>query len=189
MEVGCLYLNQVLVHPFREGLFLYSISFIYKKKKNRQKDKIHGWKKKTQLHVRTVLLILGGCHLFSIDKIRKDTIVQRYIPEQRCQITAWLTQTVQFPNKKQQDLDNAHTHWDKSPACPHPVLWVLDSNRNHKVCHLSWIQEMKRAFQFKFAMLWWQLWLWQWMKLKAIVPLFYIVWTMDANTTSSELSV
>lgn len=39
-------------------------------------------KKQTQLHVRkTVLLILGGCHYFSIDKIRKDSIVQRYIPE------------------------------------------------------------------------------------------------------------
>lgn len=35
--------------------------------------------KETQLHIRkTDLLILGGRHLFSIDKIRKDSIVQRY---------------------------------------------------------------------------------------------------------------
>lgn len=69
-------------------------------------------KKETQFHVRkTVLLILGGCHLFSMDKIRKHSIVQRYIPEQHCaRLPHALTQTVQLPNKKQQDLDNAHAH-------------------------------------------------------------------------------
>lgn len=148
-------------------------------------------KKQTQLHVRkTVMHILGGCHLFSIDKIRKDSIVQRYIPEERCARLAHdLPQTVQFPNKKQQDLDNAHAHWDKRPACPHPVLWVLDSNRNHKVCHLSWTQNTKRMFQFKNATLRWQEWLWQRMKLRTVVTLFYVIWTTDANANSSELSV
>lgn len=71
-------------------------------------------KKQTQLHVRkTVMLILGclRCHLFPIDKIRKDSIVQRYIPEERCARLAHdLPQMLQFPNKKQQDLDNAHAH-------------------------------------------------------------------------------
>lgn len=73
--------------------------------------------------------------------------MQRYIPWQdSARLAHDLTQTVQFSNKKQQDLDNAHAHWG---ACTHPVLWVLDSNGNHKVCHLSWIQWMKRAFNLK----------------------------------------
>lgn len=45
----------------------------------------------------------------STDKIRKVNIVQSYIPEQRRARSAHdLTQTLQFSNKKQQDLDNAH---------------------------------------------------------------------------------
>lgn len=139
-EVGRLYLNQVLVHPFCEGLFLYSITFIYKK--NRDKV-IRSDEKGKQLHVRkTVRLIRGRRYLVFIDKIRKESTVQRYIPEQHCaRLPQDLTQTVQFPNKKQQDLDKPHAHWDNRPACSHPVFWVLDSNRNHKVCHFFlWIQ-------------------------------------------------
>lgn len=98
----------------------------------------------------TVLPILDGCPLLSTDKIRKVNIVQSYIPEQRHARSAHdLIQTLQFPNKKQQDLDNAHAHWDNRPACPHPMLWVLGSDRNLKVCPLKWKRWMRRPFQLK----------------------------------------
>lgn len=72
-----------------------------------------------------------------MDKIRKDNIVQKCILEQRrARLPHDSTETVQFPNKKQQELDNAHTHWDNRPTGPHPVLWVLESDANHKVCRL-----------------------------------------------------
>lgn len=83
-------------------------------------------------------------------QIRKVNIVQSYIPEQRrARSPHDLIQTLQFSNKKQQDLDNAHACWNNRPACPHPVLWVLGSDRSFKVCPLEWKRWMRRPFQLK----------------------------------------